>query len=370
MRVPEAEKSARVLVAPPCLKCQQPFKVRPLHISGVDPCVQYWSCDSCGWVWATRDGQDLRSIRHGETSEKSAWNSKPHCRMPFTKIRSRCGWRPRCCGHNVLSTARSLCGPVLNTVCRSTRSVWVASSQAEGTLPRPRLSNITFAPTATGGGPRYRLRDSEARVRRSLTPCETSGGDSFALAEHACAGDLAADSIRARTFRTANTPRHREWNSASLTFSYRLRRKIRRRAAFAGSLSNLCLAWQHHRGGRRRLTPFAKSVNEFSPLALRWSSRRMAVDCPLSFHHEIRWATPAYRPKPRELARHSWPLSVCAARISIVSWGSTTLVQVAPSSLLTSDLGRSLVIANTDELGMAQQPVSRPLLEFPGFRGQ
>ena len=72
MRVPDAEKPARVLVPPPCLKCQQPFEVRPLHLSDVDPWVQYWSCASCGFVWATRDGQDLRSIRHREKSEKSA----------------------------------------------------------------------------------------------------------------------------------------------------------------------------------------------------------------------------------------------------------------------------------------------------------
>jgi len=72
MRVPDAEESARVLVPPPCLKCQQPFTVRPLQVSGVDPCVQYWSCGSCGCVWATRDGEDLRSIARREKCEKSA----------------------------------------------------------------------------------------------------------------------------------------------------------------------------------------------------------------------------------------------------------------------------------------------------------
>jgi hypothetical protein len=63
MRVPNAEESLGILVVPPCLKCQQPFEVRPLHISDVDHCVQYWSCASCGCVWATRDGEDLPSTR-------------------------------------------------------------------------------------------------------------------------------------------------------------------------------------------------------------------------------------------------------------------------------------------------------------------
>ena len=72
MRVPDAEKPAGVLAAPPCLKCQQRVKVRPLHVSGVDACVQYWSCESCGCVWATHDGEDLRSIAAARSPRNSA----------------------------------------------------------------------------------------------------------------------------------------------------------------------------------------------------------------------------------------------------------------------------------------------------------
>ncbi len=51
---------ARGLAAPPCLKCQSDH-VRPVPLSGVDPIVQYWSCEACGPVWATRDGSYDRS---------------------------------------------------------------------------------------------------------------------------------------------------------------------------------------------------------------------------------------------------------------------------------------------------------------------
>jgi hypothetical protein len=56
---------------PHCLKCQADT-VRPLNLDWVDPVVQYWSCDACGVVWATRDREDVRSIAADRTPRKSA----------------------------------------------------------------------------------------------------------------------------------------------------------------------------------------------------------------------------------------------------------------------------------------------------------
>jgi hypothetical protein len=71
MPMRDATTSAPVSVAPPCLKCQQPFNVRPLHVTEADPCVQYWSCEGYGFVWASRDGEDLRSLAADRTPRKS-----------------------------------------------------------------------------------------------------------------------------------------------------------------------------------------------------------------------------------------------------------------------------------------------------------
>jgi hypothetical protein len=50
---------------PACYNCQHHDHVRPLTLTlhDVAPGIDYWSCASCGFVWATRDGQDLRSAR-------------------------------------------------------------------------------------------------------------------------------------------------------------------------------------------------------------------------------------------------------------------------------------------------------------------
>jgi hypothetical protein len=63
MRDRDATESVRVPVVPSCRKCHEPSKVRPLHVTEVDPAIQYWSCEACGLVWATReDVEDLTSI--------------------------------------------------------------------------------------------------------------------------------------------------------------------------------------------------------------------------------------------------------------------------------------------------------------------
>ena len=57
---------------PPCRKCQRPSNVRPIHVSGVAAEVQYWSCEACVFVFATRDGEELRSVAADRTPRKSA----------------------------------------------------------------------------------------------------------------------------------------------------------------------------------------------------------------------------------------------------------------------------------------------------------
>ena len=34
-----------------------------MTLDDVSPGVRYWRCDGCGFVWATRDGDDLRAPR-------------------------------------------------------------------------------------------------------------------------------------------------------------------------------------------------------------------------------------------------------------------------------------------------------------------
>ena len=48
------------LSAPPqCQMCDRTQGVGPLHISDVHPEVQYWQCENCGLVWATREEDGL-----------------------------------------------------------------------------------------------------------------------------------------------------------------------------------------------------------------------------------------------------------------------------------------------------------------------
>ncbi len=64
--------SARVPLVAPCPKCRSSLKVRPRNLAEVDPSVQYWECEGCGFVWATRDGEDLRSIAADRSPRESA----------------------------------------------------------------------------------------------------------------------------------------------------------------------------------------------------------------------------------------------------------------------------------------------------------
>jgi transposase-like protein len=56
-----SQTSAPGFVVPPCTNCQHSDQVREIAIHDLSPGIQYWRCDSCGFVWATHDGEDLRA---------------------------------------------------------------------------------------------------------------------------------------------------------------------------------------------------------------------------------------------------------------------------------------------------------------------
>jgi hypothetical protein len=71
MRDRDATESVGVPVVPSCRNCHESSQVRPVPLSEKFPDVQYWRCDRCGFVWATRDGEDLRTLGQ-QSSGKSA----------------------------------------------------------------------------------------------------------------------------------------------------------------------------------------------------------------------------------------------------------------------------------------------------------
>ena len=62
MRDRDATESVSVPVVPSCPNCHKPSKGLSVHLTETYPGVQYWRCEACGFVWATRDGEDLRTI--------------------------------------------------------------------------------------------------------------------------------------------------------------------------------------------------------------------------------------------------------------------------------------------------------------------
>ncbi len=44
---------------PTCRRCHRSERVRDVAVYSIDPGVQYWMCDRCGYVWGTRDDQDV-----------------------------------------------------------------------------------------------------------------------------------------------------------------------------------------------------------------------------------------------------------------------------------------------------------------------
>jgi transposase-like protein len=58
-------------LVPDCANCERPNRVREVKFDDLSPGVQYWRCEGCGFVWATRDGDDLRSLGQ-QTPRESA----------------------------------------------------------------------------------------------------------------------------------------------------------------------------------------------------------------------------------------------------------------------------------------------------------
>ena len=61
MRDRDATELVRVPAVPSCLNCHDPSTVRLVPLNEIYRGVQYWRCDGCGFVWVTRDGENLRT---------------------------------------------------------------------------------------------------------------------------------------------------------------------------------------------------------------------------------------------------------------------------------------------------------------------
>jgi hypothetical protein len=42
---------------PPCECCQEDDRVLPVRLVGIEPDVQFWRCERCGYAWGTRNGE-------------------------------------------------------------------------------------------------------------------------------------------------------------------------------------------------------------------------------------------------------------------------------------------------------------------------
>jgi len=42
---------------PVCRCCQKADRVSPVPLVTLEPHLEYWRCDRCGYVWGTRDGE-------------------------------------------------------------------------------------------------------------------------------------------------------------------------------------------------------------------------------------------------------------------------------------------------------------------------
>jgi transposase-like protein len=70
---------------PSCFNCERRDRVRRLTLTLHDlmPGIEYWNCDGCGFVWATRNGDDLRTI-----AERASLGSRDA--TPFTPQCANC----------------------------------------------------------------------------------------------------------------------------------------------------------------------------------------------------------------------------------------------------------------------------------------
>jgi hypothetical protein len=42
---------------PACQCCKKTDRVSPVPLVSLEPDLEYWRCDRCGYVWGTRDGE-------------------------------------------------------------------------------------------------------------------------------------------------------------------------------------------------------------------------------------------------------------------------------------------------------------------------
>jgi hypothetical protein len=53
---------------PVCQCCQQNDRVSPVPLVRLDPDVEFWRCDRCGYVWETRDDDGALDLNGSSTT--------------------------------------------------------------------------------------------------------------------------------------------------------------------------------------------------------------------------------------------------------------------------------------------------------------
>jgi hypothetical protein len=59
MPLPDVPETSTRGPFPLCRLCQQSARVTPITRHELSPDIEYWRCDICGFLWATRDGEEL-----------------------------------------------------------------------------------------------------------------------------------------------------------------------------------------------------------------------------------------------------------------------------------------------------------------------
>jgi len=137
----DAPDTATLPAVPPCRNCGGKGRVLRVEISGVSPDVQYWRCDACGLVWATRNGEELRAIaakRDSETIHRAPANLRRSndddlkARMDTAAARTRVLLK---CSRAIRATVRSESGTIFTPRCvrcdHSGRTHYSALSSAQ-----------------------------------------------------------------------------------------------------------------------------------------------------------------------------------------------------------------------------------------------
>jgi hypothetical protein len=59
MPLPGVPQTSTRCPLPSCRLCQQSERVTLITLHHLSPGIEYWRCDICGFLWATRDGEEL-----------------------------------------------------------------------------------------------------------------------------------------------------------------------------------------------------------------------------------------------------------------------------------------------------------------------